>query len=283
MATVTYGYPGTQDEQAAIQREALVLQHLPQVRLIARRIHQRLPSYVALDDLIAPGVVGLLEAIDNFDPSLNVQLKTYAERRIRGAILDSLREIDWVPRDVRKKSRLVESVITQLKQSLGREPGGEEIAASLNISDDEYQKWLSELQHIELERLEKVESEDQGRALIHVLSDDESSWPSTILERSELERILALGGRARGSGRDDSGRPTLKRRPQTTNGDDAGGSETPNRPVLRRRDDSQSGDQTGDPQQQNSTQQSESPTKPAEQQADPSGKPTLRRRPDSNN
>jgi len=96
-------------------------------------------------------------------------------------------------------------------------------------------------------------------------------------------RILALGGRARGSGRDDSGRPTLKRRPQTTNGDDAGGSETPNRPVLRRRDDSQSGDQTGDPQQQNSTQQSESPTKPAEQQADPSGKPTLRRRPDSNN
>jgi len=192
MATVTYGYPGTHDEQAAIQREALVLQHLPQVRLIARRIHQRLPSYVALDDLIAPGVVGLLEAIDNFDPSLNVQLKTYAERRIRGAILDSLREIDWVPRDVRKKSRLVESVITQLKQSLGREPSGEEIAASLNISDDEYQKWLSELQHIELERLEKVESEDQGRALIHVLSDDESSWPSTILERSELERILVL-------------------------------------------------------------------------------------------
>jgi len=192
MATVTYGYPGTQDEQAAIQREALVLQHLPQVRLIARRIHQRLPSYVALDDLIAPGVVGLLEAIDNFDPSLNVQLKTYAERRIRGAILDSLREIDWVPRDVRKKSRLVESAISQLKQSLGREPGGEEIAASLNISDDEYQKWLAELQHIELERLEKVESEDQGRALIHVISDDESSWPSTILERSELERILAL-------------------------------------------------------------------------------------------
>jgi predicted Zn-dependent protease len=92
-------------------------------------------------------------------------------------------------------------------------------------------------------------------------------------------RILAVAGHTRGSGRDDSGRPTLKRRPQTTNGDDTGGSETPNRPVLRRRDDSQS----GDPQQQNSTQQSESPTKPAEQQADPSGKPTLRRRPDSNN
>jgi beta-barrel assembly-enhancing protease len=96
-------------------------------------------------------------------------------------------------------------------------------------------------------------------------------------------RILAGAGHTRGSGRDDSGRPTLKRRPQTTNGDDTGDSEKPNRPVLRRRDDSQSGDQTGDPQQQNSTQQSESPTKPPEQQADPSGKPTLRRRPDSNN
>jgi beta-barrel assembly-enhancing protease len=85
-------------------------------------------------------------------------------------------------------------------------------------------------------------------------------------------RILAIAGPTRGSGRDDSGRPTLKRRPQTTTDDDTRDSETPNRPVLKRRDDSQSGDQTGDPSQQNSSQQSET-----------SGKPTLRRRPDSNN
>ena len=91
------------------QREALVLQHLPQVRLIARRIHDRLPDYISLDDLISTGVIGLLAAIDNFDPTLNVQLKTYAERRIRGAIMDSLREMDWAPRETRKKSKLIEA------------------------------------------------------------------------------------------------------------------------------------------------------------------------------
>src|ERR1035441_4960639 len=76
---------------SALRREALVLQHLPQVRLIARRIHDRLPSYVSLDDLISTGIIGLMAAIDNFDPSLNIQLNTYAERKIRGAILDGLR------------------------------------------------------------------------------------------------------------------------------------------------------------------------------------------------
>jgi predicted Zn-dependent protease len=96
-------------------------------------------------------------------------------------------------------------------------------------------------------------------------------------------RILSTSGATRGSGSDGSGRPTLKRRPQTTTGDDARDSETPNRPVLKRRDDSQGGDQTGNPPQQNSPQQSESSTKPAEQQSETSGKPTLKRRPDSNN
>lgn len=95
-------------------------------------------------------------------------------------------------------------------------------------------------------------------------------------------RVLAIGGATRGSGRDESGRPTLKRRPQTTADDNTRDSETPNRPVLKRRDDSQGGDQTGNPPQQDS-QQSESPTKPAGQQSETPGKPTLKRRPDSNN
>jgi beta-barrel assembly-enhancing protease len=96
-------------------------------------------------------------------------------------------------------------------------------------------------------------------------------------------RIVAIGGATRGSGRDESGRPTLKRKPKTTTDDDKGDSETPNRPVLKRRDDSQGGDQTGNPPQQDSPQQSEPSTKPAGQQSETSGKPTLRRRPDSNN
>jgi predicted Zn-dependent protease len=96
-------------------------------------------------------------------------------------------------------------------------------------------------------------------------------------------RIVTIAGATRGSGRDESGRPTLKRKPQTTGDDDKGDSETPNRPVLKRRDDSQGGDQTGNPPQQDSQQQSESSTKPAGQQSETSGKPTLKRRPDSNN
>jgi RNA polymerase sigma factor for flagellar operon FliA len=192
MSTSNYGYEQSHDAESVTRREALVLEHLAQVRLIARRIHERLPSHISLDDLISPGVVGLLSAIDNFDPSRNTQLNTYAEPRIRGAILDSLRDMDWVPRETRKKSRLVEAAIRRLKQILGAEPTADQIATDLGIALDEYQAWLAELQSIELERLEHAGPDDERRGLIHVLSDDEESWPSRIMERSELERILAL-------------------------------------------------------------------------------------------
>jgi beta-barrel assembly-enhancing protease len=115
---------------------------------------------------------------------------------------------------------------------------------------------------------------------------DRSEYQLSSSEFGQVKsRILAISGAARGSGQDGSGRPTLKRRPQSTSGEEkeSKDSETPNRPVLKRRDDSQSGDQTGAPPQQNPTQQSESSTKPAGQQSETTGKPTLRRRPDSNN
>src|ERR1700734_4489021 len=90
---------------AADEGEKLILQPLPQVRLIARRIHDRLPESVSLDDLISTGVIGLIAAIDRFDPSQNVKLKTYAEYKIRGAILDSLRGLDWAPRQKRRQAK----------------------------------------------------------------------------------------------------------------------------------------------------------------------------------
>ncbi|HZY73126.1 MAG TPA: FliA/WhiG family RNA polymerase sigma factor [Edaphobacter sp.] len=191
MGLGAYGCLPAIDETVASQREALVLAHLPQVRFIAKRIHDRLPSHISLDDLISTGVVGLLSAIDNFDPSQNVQLNTYAERRIRGAIMDSLREMDWAPREIRRRSRHIEGAIHKLKQKLGSEPSEEQIAAELQISLDEYQKWLADVQLIELARLEYSDGEEQGN-LLNVISDDEEAWPSRIVERSELERILAL-------------------------------------------------------------------------------------------
>ena len=185
-------YRATLDEESALRRETLVLQHLPQVRLIARRIHERLPSYISLDDLISAGVLGLLAAVDNFDETLNVQLKTYAERRIRGAIMDSLRELDWAPRETRKRSKTIESAIHKSKQRLGREPSEDEIAVELNISIEEYQRWLSDIQAIDLQPLESASSDGRQFDVLRMVPDTGEDWPSRVVERSELERILTL-------------------------------------------------------------------------------------------
>src|ERR1700740_3595306 len=118
------------------ERERQILEHLPQVRLIARRIHDRLPETVSLDDLVSTGVVGLISAIDNFDPRHNVKLKTYAEYKIRGAILDSLRGLDWAPRQKRRKAKQIEAAVASAEQRLHRSPTEDEIAAELDIAID---------------------------------------------------------------------------------------------------------------------------------------------------
>jgi RNA polymerase sigma factor for flagellar operon FliA len=191
MAGLAQHYAGW-GQDAMMQREALVLQHLPQVRLIAKRIHSRLPSHISLDDLISTGIVGLLEAIDNFDPTMNVQLKTYADRRIRGEIMDSLRGMDWASRETRGKHRAIESAIHRATQRLGREPGEEEIARELSVPLAEYHEWLAGVQAAELQYFEHVSAEGQENSLLKFISDDEEKWPSRIVERSELERILAV-------------------------------------------------------------------------------------------
>jgi RNA polymerase sigma factor for flagellar operon FliA len=189
MGTATYG-PQPIDADAINRREKLVIEHLPQVRIIAGRIHDRLPRHIALEDLISSGVVGLLSAIDNFDPSYNVQLKTYAESRIHGAIIDSLRELDWAPRETRKFSKLIQGAIRKLQQQFGREPAEDEIAAELKLPLAEYQERLNESQAVEIQRLEYAGSDDQSRDLLNIISGDEELWPSRIVERSELERVL---------------------------------------------------------------------------------------------
>src|SRR5689334_10839285 len=137
------GYPVT-DAMTNEERERLILDHLPQVRLIARRIQERLPDSVSLDDLVSTGVVGLNAAIDHFDPTHNVKLKTYAEYKIRGAILDSLRGLDWAPRQKRRKAKQIEAAISTAEQKLKGSPTEEEIARELGISVQEYHDWLVE-------------------------------------------------------------------------------------------------------------------------------------------
>ncbi|HUB82912.1 MAG TPA: FliA/WhiG family RNA polymerase sigma factor [Bryobacteraceae bacterium] len=174
------------------EREQLILQHLPQVRLIARRIQERLPENISLEDLISTGVIGLIAAIDNFDPSHNVKLKTYAEYKIRGAILDSLRGLDWAPRQKRRQAKRIEAAIAATEQRLQRAPNEEEIAEQLEISLEEYHEWLVEIRGLNIASLEYT-SGDQGKDLLHYLPDTDDNLPSTVLERSELERLLAEG------------------------------------------------------------------------------------------
>jgi RNA polymerase sigma factor for flagellar operon FliA len=183
----SYAVPEVMDEA---ERERLILEHLSQVRLIARRIQERLPENISLDDLVSTGVIGLISAIDNFDPAHNVKLKTYAEYKIRGAILDSLRGLDWAPRQKRRKAKLIESAVAAVEQILKRSPTEEEIAIQLEVSLDEYHEWLVEIRGLNIASIEYA-GNDQGKDLLHFIAETDDNLPSTLLERSELERLLA--------------------------------------------------------------------------------------------
>ena len=168
------------------------MEHLPQVRLIARRIHERLPDSISLDDLVSTGIIGLISALDRFDSSHNVKLKTYAEYKIRGAILDSLRGLDWAPRQQRKRTKQIEAAIVVIEQRVHHQPTEEEIAAELKVTIEEYHEWLVDIRGVNLGSLESASPDEENRDLLKYISDDEENWPSKILERSELQKLLAL-------------------------------------------------------------------------------------------
>lgn len=168
-------------------REALILEHLGRVRSIARRIHQKLPPHIAYEDLVSAGILGLIQAVDNFDPARDAQLSTYAEFKIRGAILDSLRREDWLPRVQRKRAKEIEAAILNAQQKLQRTPSEEEIAGELGVPLTEYQAWLSDLQSLHLACTESA----SGEGMLELLPDDEENAPSHIVERKEMEAVLA--------------------------------------------------------------------------------------------
>ena len=177
--------------RAAPDREDLILEHLPQVRAIARQIHTRLPGSVSLDDLVSAGIVGLIAAIDNFDARFNLKLKTYAQHRIRGAILDTLRAMDWAPRQVRKRARMIEAAVARLEQRAHRDPTEGEIAGELQLSTEEYRDWLLHVRNDKLLSLEEQAPKKEGSSLLCLVGGSEDLWPSRIAERSEMGRLLA--------------------------------------------------------------------------------------------
>jgi RNA polymerase sigma factor FliA len=181
------------EETEAQERERLILEHLPLVSMLAWRIHERLPPNVSIDDLISVGTIGLIAAIDSFDPSLGVQIKTYADYKIRGAILDSIRSLDWVSRKRRNKARQVEAAILSAQRKFNRTPTDDEIAAELGMTLEQYHERLVQVQGLNLQSLEQVPGPDGGTSLINMIPDDEESLPSHPVERAALEKVLAEG------------------------------------------------------------------------------------------
>src|SRR5258708_129508 len=120
------------------EKDKLVIEYAPLIKFIAQKIAVRLPSNIELDDLISSGVIGLMDAIDKYDPSRDNKFKTYAEFRIRGSILDELRAQDWVPRSVRDKAKLLDRTMVELEAELGRVAEDEEIAAALSMNMEEF-------------------------------------------------------------------------------------------------------------------------------------------------
>jgi RNA polymerase sigma factor for flagellar operon FliA len=173
------------------QREQLLLEHLPQVQYIARRIHDRLPPQVLLEDLVHAGILGLMDAVRKYDPSKNVQLKHYAEFRIRGAILDSLRQVDWSPRALRRQARRLEQAVLDCKGRLGRDPTEPEIAAELQITLESLHHLLGDLRGLDIGSLQADANDPNGDELAaqnRPAADQEDPYHLTL--RSEMSGLL---------------------------------------------------------------------------------------------
>jgi RNA polymerase sigma factor for flagellar operon FliA len=173
------------------EEERLLVEHLPIVRFLARRIHERLPNHVDMEDLVSAGVVGLMDAFTKFDPAKKVQFRSYAQFRIRGAILDSLRTLDWSPRELRRKGRAVEEAIRILTSRLGHPPGEAEIAAELELSLDEYQQLLGDLKGLEVGTLHVERNEDSGEEELAYVPGRPDEDPLFCCLRGELKNRLS--------------------------------------------------------------------------------------------
>jgi RNA polymerase sigma factor FliA len=174
-------------------RDRLLMENLPQVHYIAKRIHDRLPPHVPLEDLVNAGIVGLLEAIRHFDPARGTQVKTFAELRIRGAILDSLREMDWSPRALRRKSRQLEESHQRLRRVFERSPSEQELANDMQISIEDLRALLCDLRGLNLGSIQALEQEDgKGEQVFKYTPNSPDEDPYHLCLQSELKRYLAM-------------------------------------------------------------------------------------------
>jgi RNA polymerase sigma factor FliA len=173
------------------EQDRIVRDYAPLVKRIASHMMARLPASVNMDDLVQAGLIGLLDAAGNYDPGQNVPFERFAGQRIRGAMLDELREIDWLPRSVRRNYRRIEAGINELEQKLGRPPAEQEMAATLGISLADYRQMLQDARGHQLIYYEDFigDGEENGDFLEHHLVDDRAG-PLATLEDQGFRRHL---------------------------------------------------------------------------------------------
>jgi RNA polymerase sigma factor FliA len=177
-------------------QEHMVLQYAPLIKYIASRLALRLPSHIALEDLVSSGIIGLIDAVQKFDPSKNINFKTYAEFRIKGAMLDELRSLDWIPRSVRKKSHVVENAYGQLQRNLGRPAEAEEVADLLGMDLDDFHQLLDETKAVSVVALEESRKSLGSYAgyleheLLETIQDDNARDSFASVHFAELQGIM---------------------------------------------------------------------------------------------
>ena len=180
--------------EALAEREALILKYAPLIKYIAHRLAMRLPAHISVEDLISAGAIGLMDAVNKFDPGKKVQFSTYAEYRIKGAMLDELRALDWVPRSVRQKRSRLDKACALLEKEKGRPAEDEEVAEALGVSLEGFYVLLNETNGVSFLDIDHVPRKLTGlneEDLLQLLMDDESRDPSFQLTLMELKRTLA--------------------------------------------------------------------------------------------
>ncbi|MFN8187462.1 MAG: RNA polymerase sigma factor WhiG [Gaiellales bacterium] len=175
-------------------RDRLVLTYAPLVKYVAGKLGSGLPSHVDESDLVSYGLLGLIDAIERYDPDRDVKFETYAIQRIRGSIIDELRSMDWVPRSVRSRAREIERTIAQLEAQLMRPPTDEEIAAKLGLSDTELDDALLEISRSSIGALDELWASPTGSgdavALVDTIEDPHSAQPGGEIEKTELKELI---------------------------------------------------------------------------------------------
>ena len=175
-------------------REEVIKRYSPMIKYVANRIAMRLPPHIEVDDLISVGVLGLMDAISKYDSSRGAKFKTYAEFRVRGAILDELRAMDWVPRSIRQKASNVDKVVQGLQSKLSRVPEDEEVAKEMGLSLDQFHNTLNETKSVPIFSLEDLgiakESGEQ-QSLLDCLAGKADADPQTQIRLIELKEIIA--------------------------------------------------------------------------------------------